>query len=244
VGYGTYDDRNAQIVYTGTWLAQAMTGNYLNTEKYSTLIGSTAQFTFTGENVSVLYRSYPTVFGIMGVNIDGVDVATINQLTSAQKKQLRWSSGDLGAGVHTLTLTHMTGTYVTLDGIIVSGPATATPTAGPTATPKPKYPYNLVHSGNFGSQTIAKCHAVGYAKKVSGSTGKVYIRIYVDDVLVGGNFTNSGGSFDFNLTTLPGFTFTTGIEHKVNLMAILENTLPYDLINPITHQPGGLLTCQ
>ncbi len=243
VGYGTYDDRSAQIVFTGTWLTQVMTGNYLNTEKYSTLIGSTSQFTFTGENISVIYRSYPTVFGIMGVNIDGVDVATINQLTSAQKKQLRWSSGNLEAGVHTITLTHLTGTYVTLDGIIVSGPATATPIAGLTATPKPIYPYNLVHSGKFGSQTLANCHAVGYAKKVSGTTGKIYIRIYVDDVLVGGQYSIKGGTFDFDLTNLPGFTFTTGIEHEIRLMAILENTLPYDLINPVTHQPGGLLTC-
>ena len=46
VGYGTYDERSALLMYTGSWVAQAVTGNYLNTEKYSKVIGSTAQFYF------------------------------------------------------------------------------------------------------------------------------------------------------------------------------------------------------
>ena len=135
VSYGTYDDRSPNIVYTGTWGNKSITGNYLNTEKYSAAIGSTAQFNFTGENVTVIYRGYPNTFGNMGVKIDGVDVGVINQSTSSQKQQLRWSSGDLGVGVHTIVLTHLTGTYVTLDGFIVSGPPTATPTATNTFTP-------------------------------------------------------------------------------------------------------------
>jgi hypothetical protein len=135
VGYGTYDERSAEIVYYGSWVAQSISGNYLNTEKYSNVIGSGARFTFTGENISVIYRGYPNVFGNMEVRVDGIVVATINQNTSAQALQKRWSSTNLGSGTHTLTLTHMTGTYVTLDGIIVSGPLitiavrTSTPTS-------------------------------------------------------------------------------------------------------------------
>ena len=171
-------------------------------------------------------------------------------------------------GNHTIVLTHLSGTYVSLDGFIVSGSpavtatvgptstasstptasptptASSTPNGGPTATLVPIYAYNLVHSGNFGSQTLANCHAIGYAHKVTGGTGSLYIRIYVDNVLVGGKFSNTGGSIDFDLTNLPSFTFTPGVEHEVRMMAILENSQPYDLINPVTHQPGGLLTCQ
>jgi hypothetical protein len=128
VGYGTYDDRATDIQYSGAWVAQAISGNYLNTEKYSKSIGSTARMTFTGENVSILYRSYPTLFGNMEVRIDGVYAATINQITPKILYRNRWSSGNLGAGIHTLTLTHLTGTYITLDAIIVSNPPTATPT--------------------------------------------------------------------------------------------------------------------
>jgi hypothetical protein len=134
VGYGTYDDRSTNVVYSGSWVAQRISGNYLNTEKYSNLIGSSASFTFTGEVVSVIYRGYPGILGNMEVRIDGVYVTAINQNTTVQQKQLKWTSGNLGAGTHTLILTHLTGTYVTLDGIIVSGPPTATPTITPSPT--------------------------------------------------------------------------------------------------------------
>ncbi len=134
VGYGTYDDRSTNVVYSGSWVAQTISGNYLNTEKYSNLIGSNASFTFSGEIVSVIYRGYPGILGNMEVRIDGVYVAAINQNTTVQQKQLKWTSGNLGAGTHTLTLTHLTGTYVTLDGIIVSGSPTATPTITPSPT--------------------------------------------------------------------------------------------------------------
>ena len=135
VGYGTYDERNARIVYNGTWAAKSVTGNYLNTEKYTIANGNSARLTFTGENVSVLYRGYPTIFGNMEVRIDGEYVATINQSTPKLTLKNRWSSNNLGSGIHTITLTKLSGTYVTLDAIIVSGPPTATPTASNTFTP-------------------------------------------------------------------------------------------------------------
>jgi hypothetical protein len=149
VGYGTYDERSAEIEYTGSWMAQSISGNYANTEKYSTMVGSSARFTFTGENISVIYRGYPNVFGNMEVRIDGTVVTTINQNTTIQTLQKRWSSGNLGTGTHTLTLTHLTGIYVTLDAIIVSGPSTATPTATVTYTPTiTKTPINTLTATN------------------------------------------------------------------------------------------------
>lgn len=120
--------------------------------------------------------------------------------------------------------------------------ATSTPVA--TATPKPLYAYNLVHSGYFGSQSIANCRAIGYAQKVNSGTGTVYIRIYVDDILVAGKYTARGGGINFDLLSLPGNPFTLGVVHNIKLKAILENGQPYYLINPLTHQPGGFLTCQ
>jgi hypothetical protein len=115
---------------------------------------------------------------------------------------------------------------------------------GPTSTPRPIYAYNLVQTGNYGSQTLANCRVLGYASKVSGGTGTVFIRIYLDDVMVAGKYTARGGGINFDLLTLPGNPFTTGIQHNVKLMAYLENGLPYYLINSSTHLPGGLLTCE
>jgi hypothetical protein len=132
VGYGTYDDRSSEIVYSGSWAALSVPSNYTGTDTYSTVIGSSARFTFSGENVTVIYRSYST-FGIMGVYIDGINVGNINQISPGFVYQARWSSINLGSGTHTLILTHLSGKKVTLDGIIVSGPPTATPTIVPTA---------------------------------------------------------------------------------------------------------------
>ena len=115
---------------------------------------------------------------------------------------------------------------------------------GPTATPRPFYAYNLVQTGNYGSQTMVNCRVLGYASKVGGGTGTVFIRIYLDDVLVAGKYTARGGGINFDLLTLPGNPFTTGVQHNVKLMAYLENGLPYYLINSSTHLPGGLLTCE
>jgi hypothetical protein len=135
VGYGTYDERSAEIVYSGSWVAQSVTGNYLKTEMYSNVIGSSAQFTFSGESINVIYRGYPNAFGNMEVRIDGAVVATINQNTSTQTLQNKWTSNILGSGSHTLKLTHMTGTYISLDGLIVSGLPVTTPTSTNTITP-------------------------------------------------------------------------------------------------------------
>ncbi len=115
---------------------------------------------------------------------------------------------------------------------------------GPTATPRPLYAYNLVQTGNYGSQNLNNCRVIGYASKLSGGTGTVYIRIYLDEILVAGKYTAKGGEINFDLLTLPGNPFTTGILHNVKLMAFLENGQPYYLINSSTHEPGGLLTCE
>ena len=134
VGYGTYDDRaNQSIIYSGGWLIQPVTGNYMNTEKYSNVIGSNARFSFTGGSISVIYRGYPNRFGTMEVRIDGNVVGTINQSTTSEQKQLQWTSNSLVDGTHILTLTHKTGINVSLDGLIVRRSSVATPV--PTNTP-------------------------------------------------------------------------------------------------------------
>ena len=131
---GTYDDRTPSILYAGKWLTRPIIGNYMGTESYSYGIGSTARMTFIGNSITVIYRGYPRAFGKMGVIIDGVSVATINQNTTKNTKQLQWKSSSLGAGTHTIVLKHLTGTYVTLDGVIISG-SVAAPVASPTAAP-------------------------------------------------------------------------------------------------------------
>jgi hypothetical protein len=169
VGYGTYDERSAEIVYSGSWVTQSISGNYANTEKYSGVIGSSARFTFIGENISVIYRGYPNAFGNIEVRIDGSVVATIDQNTANQVFQKRWNSSIMSAGTHNLTLTHMTGTFVSLDGIIVSAPLTATPTARPTAVGCSIFPSdNIWHTRVDSLPTEVSSNA--YVSSIGSST--------------------------------------------------------------------------
>ncbi len=248
------DDADAALQYTG-WVGQAVNGQYQNTEHYSAGIGNSVSFQFTGTSFKVLFRSHPSS-GSMSVTIDDVSSGSINMLSSVEHRGLQWSSPVLTSGLHTVEFIHASGSYVTLDGLIILNDVPITPTITPTGsitqtatailpttTPLPPYPYYLVHTGNFGAQTSENCRAIGYARKINAGTGTVYIRIYIDGVLRAGKYTAKGGAFNFDLLTLPGFNFTSGEDHNITLMAILENSLPYYLINPNTNQPGGVINC-
>ena len=197
VGYGSYDERDVNIVYSGLWNAQNVSGNYTNTEKYSYQVGSSAQFTFTGENVTVLYRGYPNVFGNMEVKIDGVVAATVNQNTPSITLQNSWGSSDLGPGAHTIVLTHLDGRYITLDGIFVSGPPTATPTATNTFTPtKTRTP----------TPTITPRPPVGYGSYDERDVNIVYSGLW-NAQNVSGNYTNTE-KYSYQVGSSAQFTFT------------------------------------
>ncbi len=248
------DDADASLQYTG-WIGQAVAGQYQNTEHYSASIANRVSYQFSGTSFKILYRGNPNS-GSMTVIIDGISNGTINQHTSVDHRGLQWSSPTLPSALHTVEFIHTSGSYVTLDGLIILNDVPVTPTITPTGTvtqtattipptttPAPPYPYYLVHNGNFGAQTSVNCRAIGYAKKIDAGTGTVYIRIYIDNVLRSGKYTAKGGAFNFDLLTLPGYNFTTGEDHNVTLMAILENSQPYYLINPNTNQPGGTINC-
>lgn len=136
-----------------------------------------------------------------------------------------------------ITITPDSVTATTQNGI------TGTPTKIPTntKTPVPLYPYSLIQTGYYGTQTAGHCQATGYAKKLTGGTGTVFIRVYLDNKQVYGFFTPKGGAFSLDLTTIPGFSFST--LHNVKLMAVLENGSPYYLLNSTTGKPGGNITC-
>ena len=94
-------------------------------------------FNFSGEKLSLQFRTYMT-FGILTVNIDGLDYL-INQQSGAEYKGIIWTSPTLSPGLHTVLLTHSTGTYVSLDAVTVSGIPTQTPTPSETFTPTSTY---------------------------------------------------------------------------------------------------------
>jgi hypothetical protein len=127
------DDADYRIVYTG-WLQRSVTGLYNNSEHYSGKAGDTAYLIFRGTGITVYYRGFST-FGNISVAIDGVTVGEINQYNPIEIRNQSWSSNVLPLGVHTLMLTHNTGSYTVFDAILIDGPATTTPTPTNTKTP-------------------------------------------------------------------------------------------------------------
>ncbi|WP_157759536.1 hypothetical protein [Cellulosimicrobium cellulans] len=82
---------------------------YAGTARWSPTAGSTASFTFTGTSVD-LYTVRDTDQGRMNVTVDGgPPVLVDNYAASRTGSALRWSSGTLPAGTHTVTVT-VTGT--------------------------------------------------------------------------------------------------------------------------------------
>jgi hypothetical protein len=127
---------NTNLHYFG-WLAHPVSGMFAATEHYSPKIGDQVMFNFSGEKLSLQFRSYMT-FGILTVNIDGLNYS-INQQSGAEYKGIIWTSPTLSPGLHTVLLTHSTGTYVSLDAVTISGVPTQTPTPSETFTPTYTY---------------------------------------------------------------------------------------------------------
>ena len=120
-GIGTYDDRYAEINYSGSWIEAGYSGPYASTITYSNMIGSTASFTFDGEGITLMYTAYSSR-GEVDIYIDAGYVITLNQYSSSLNWQQEWTSGALGAGAHTISFEHMSGATVDIDALIVTGP--------------------------------------------------------------------------------------------------------------------------
>ncbi|HMB24756.1 MAG TPA: multicopper oxidase domain-containing protein, partial [Anaerolineales bacterium] len=111
----TYDDVHAGLTY-GNFTATTSTGPYAGTFHYSTTVGSQAEFTFTGSQITLMYSKFSNR-GNLAVYVDGVLAGTINEYNATRVWQSTWTSGNLGAGQHTVTLVHASGSSVDIDAV-------------------------------------------------------------------------------------------------------------------------------
>jgi type VI secretion system secreted protein VgrG len=137
------DTMTGSVKYYGTWDTYSGNGPYNNTAHYSSTVGSSLSFTFTGSKVTYIFPTYYTR-GHAAVYIDGVYTSTVNLNTPDLRWQQLWDSPVLANGTHSITLVVQDGT-IDLDGFIVNrtgaaltntpgAPATSTMTAPPVPT--------------------------------------------------------------------------------------------------------------
>jgi hypothetical protein len=117
-GTGTYDDRDAGIIYSGSWSEASYSGPYAGTITQSNTIDSTASFTFLGDSITLKYTGYKTR-GTVDIYIDGGYVTTLDQYSSSLLWQQEYSIGSLGYDAHTITFVHATGATMGIDALIV-----------------------------------------------------------------------------------------------------------------------------
>ena len=114
-----YDDRDSAFAYSG-WLSVGNLQAYGSSFRLATTYGSVATLEFTGQSLSVLYKSGPD-YRKVNVYVDDIWVGTIDQYEQPQVWQKRWDyPGQLTPGAHTLKLVFVSpGGKGSIDAVIV-----------------------------------------------------------------------------------------------------------------------------
>ena len=117
-GPGTYDDTDANWVFSSGWQARVRTGPYNNTDHLINTVGATAAFTFNGNGFTFTYVT-ATNRGKIKVNVDGNPVTTLNAYSTTTVWRKTYTSPLFTYGTHTVTFTHAgpTGSYIDVDAI-------------------------------------------------------------------------------------------------------------------------------
>jgi len=118
INAGKVDDRNANLIYAGTWSSLANFGAYARTLRSSTLVGSAVGFMFSGTDFELSYQASRQQ-GVMAIYIDGAFVTNLNQFSSMTRNQQRWNSPSLPNGIHSVQLRHVSGARVNVDAALV-----------------------------------------------------------------------------------------------------------------------------
>ncbi|MCJ7622721.1 MAG: discoidin domain-containing protein [Anaerolineaceae bacterium] len=161
---GTYDDTNRNISYSGSWILEYTDGPYSDSRHFSYAAGSSASLTFYGSQMSLFY-SGDADRGQLEIRIDGDLVAALNQYAPQISWQKRWDGPVLSNGPHTVTLKHISGSFVDIDAIIISDPSgipSITPT--PTNTLPPVGEVRNLAIGKPASQSSTFSHPYSGAK--------------------------------------------------------------------------------
>jgi type II secretory pathway pseudopilin PulG len=130
----TDDPASSSVVYNGRWTHDTNdTGNYLNTQSYSSTTNNSVTFTFTGTSVTWL-TSLATNHGYANVVLSSgsTTLQSVQEDTYGNTHQYAaYSSATLPYGTYTLKISvagskdsNSSGTSVAIDAFIIGGPVT------------------------------------------------------------------------------------------------------------------------
>lgn len=126
-GPGTFDNTDNRFVYSGNWDPQTgVAGTLQNTLHVSGTVGNSVTFLFTGNTVTVVFQSGPSL-GTLRLQLD--NSSYIQNEANPNTQRFEWVLTTTTIGTHTVTISHDSGGSVNFDGIIVPVVPTATSTA-------------------------------------------------------------------------------------------------------------------
>lgn len=99
--YHIVDDRDASLVYSGTWHDDSASTFLDGTARYTSDTNASVSFTFTGTAIQ-WYGQNDTNFGTAKVYIDGILAETVNVNGTMTSQKLLFSRTGLPAGEHTI----------------------------------------------------------------------------------------------------------------------------------------------
>ena len=117
-----YSEKSSKITYSGTWRSAGFRGYAGGAAKYSTKVGATASFAFSGSKV-VWYGPVGPTRGKARILVDGTYLKTVNLYASSfTARKALFSKTWSAVGAHTLVI-EVVGTaghpYVAIDGFTV-----------------------------------------------------------------------------------------------------------------------------
>ncbi len=119
------NDNHSQIAYVGSWAYdsnRSQYGDYLGDIHYTTVNNDTMTVSFVGTGIQVLGEQYIDQ-GNVGISIDGGAQQTVSTVPADKQRHANvaiYTSPTLAGGPHTLTVTKLSGTYITMDGVNIT----------------------------------------------------------------------------------------------------------------------------
>lgn len=107
--YHIVDDRDASLVYSGTWHDDSASTFLDGTARYTSDTNASVSFTFTGTAIQ-WYGQNDTNFGTAKVYIDGILAETVNVNGTMTSQKLLFSRTGLSAGEHTILVVRASAT--------------------------------------------------------------------------------------------------------------------------------------